>query len=155
MKFLADGPNKGFSRNRLTSTDKKSNSLVILNLPPQFLDRVNFKRHFSKYGKVMKITISAAKNSGTVQFDSHVNIYRSNLIICPIFSEPNLHFCLIFRIVQLQLSKMHLRNFPKVSNFSGASPPGNLWSRTHRHLKSPSPQKFRTSCRAWPNRVAM
>ncbi|XP_059478934.1 germinal-center associated nuclear protein isoform X2 [Neocloeon triangulifer] len=50
---------------------KKIRSLVCLNVPPQLLDKASFKRHFSQFGTVTKINITAAKNSAQVHFETH------------------------------------------------------------------------------------
>ncbi|CAB3359206.1 Hypothetical predicted protein [Cloeon dipterum] len=50
---------------------KKLSSLVCINLPTQLMDRSTFRKHFSKYGRVTKFSVTPAKNSAHVHFETH------------------------------------------------------------------------------------
>ena len=58
---------------RLTSVEelKAIKSIVCEQVPPQALNKKVLEKHFTKFGKVVKVTINLKKTSATIQFDDH------------------------------------------------------------------------------------
>ena len=58
---------------RLTSVEelKAIKSILCEQVPPQALNKKVLEKHFSKFGKVVKVTINLKKASAAIHFEDH------------------------------------------------------------------------------------